>query len=73
MTALSTRTAHQVLILDLCREVSLNNQISYDVSIADATVKALVAAIMQNLGVNNRTQAVLVAKDAKLDTILPNN
>lgn len=73
MKALSTLTAQQARILDLISEGLLNKQIAHELSIAEATVKAHVTAIMRKLGVNNRTQAVLVAKDAKLDTILPNN
>lgn len=71
--ALSALTAQQARILDLISEGLLNKQIAHELSIAEATVKAHVTAIMRKLGVNNRTQAVLVAKDAKLDTILPNH
>ena len=49
----------------------LNKQIAFELSIAEATVKAHVTAIMRKLGVQNRTQAVLVAKDATFDSILP--
>lgn len=73
MKALSTLTAQQTRILDLISEGLLNKQIAHELSIAEATVKAHVTAIMRKLGVNNRTQAVLVAKDAKLETILPNH
>jgi len=72
MKALSTLTAQQARILDLISEGLLNKQIAHELSIAEATVKAHVTAIMRKLGVNNRTQAVLVAKDAILETILPN-
>lgn len=72
MKALSTLTAQQARILDLISEGLLNKQIAHELSIAEATVKAHVTAIMRKLGVNNRTQAVLVAKDAKLETTLPN-
>ncbi|MEL7211092.1 MAG: response regulator transcription factor [Pseudomonadota bacterium] len=71
LEALSTLTAQQARILDLISEGLLNKQIAHELSIAEATVKAHVTAIMRKLGVNNRTQAVLVAKDAKLETILP--
>ena len=71
LDALSTLTAQQARILDLISQGLLNKQIAHELSIAEATVKAHVTAIMRKLGVNNRTQAVLVAKDAKLETILP--
>ena len=73
MKALSTLTAQQTRILDLISEGLLNKQLAHELSIAEATVKAHVTAIMRKLGVNNRTQAVLVAKDAKLETILLNH
>jgi DNA-binding NarL/FixJ family response regulator len=40
----------------------LNKQIGYKLNVSEATVKAHVTAIMSKLGVNNRTQAVLVAE-----------
>ncbi len=36
-----------------------------------STVKAHVTAIMRKLGVQSRTQAVLVAQDAKFASVLP--
>ena len=39
----------------------LNKQIAYDLSIAEATVKSHVSAILQKLDVNSRTQAVILA------------
>ncbi|MEL6649134.1 MAG: response regulator transcription factor, partial [Pseudomonadota bacterium] len=70
--AVSSLTAQQARILDLISEGLLNKQIAHELSIAEATVKAHVTAIMRKLGVNNRTQAVLVANEAKFETILPN-
>ena len=70
--AVSSLTAQQARILDLISEGLLNKQIAHELSIAEATVKAHVTAIMRKLGVNNRTQAVLVANEARLETILPN-
>ncbi|WP_037283412.1 response regulator transcription factor, partial [Rubellimicrobium mesophilum] len=48
----------------------LNKQIAYDLAIADATVKAHVTAIMRKLGVQTRTQAVLLARQASFAAIL---
>jgi DNA-binding NarL/FixJ family response regulator len=39
----------------------LNKQIAYDLGVSEATIKAHVTAIMNKLGVSNRTQAVLAA------------
>ncbi len=49
----------------------LNKQIAYELSVSEATIKAHVTAIMNKLGVNNRTQAVLAA--SQLSVSDPNN
>ena len=72
LRALSALTPQQGRILNLISEGLLNKQIAFELSITEATVKAHVTAIMRKLGVNNRTQAVLIAKDAKFETVLPN-
>jgi DNA-binding NarL/FixJ family response regulator len=48
----------------------LNKQIAFDLSIAETTVKAHVTAIMRKLGVQSRTQAVLLAKEASFVSVL---
>ncbi|TNC66832.1 response regulator [Rubellimicrobium roseum] len=63
-------TRQQARILELICEGKLNKQIAYDLSIADATVKAHVTAIMRKLGVQTRTQAVLLAREVSFATIL---
>ena len=63
-TKLASLTRQQGRILDLMCEGKLNKQIAYDLSIAETTVKAHVTAIMRKLGVQNRTQAVLLAREA---------
>lgn len=68
---LALLTAQQARILDLICEGKLNKQIAYDLSIAETTVKAHITAIMRKLGVQSRTQAVLVAQNARFSTILP--
>lgn len=67
---LSELTPQQARILDAICAGQLNKQIAYDFSIAEATVKAHVTAIMRKLGVQSRTQAVLVAQKAKFASIL---
>ena len=39
----------------------LNKQIAYALGVSEATVKAHVSAILQKLGVDSRTQAVIIA------------
>ena len=71
VSRLSSLTNQQARILDLICEGKLNKQIAFDLSIAETTVKAHVTAIMRKLGVQSRTQAVLVAQDARFGSDLP--
>lgn len=73
LTRLSSLTNQQSKILELICEGKLNKQIAYDLTIAETTVKAHVTAIMRKLGVQSRTQAVLVAQNAKFANVLPNS
>lgn len=68
---LSQLTRQQARILQLICEGRLNKQIAHDLSIAETTVKAHVTAIMRKLGVQSRTQAVLVAKQASFASLMP--
>ena len=68
---MSSLTNQQARILELICEGKLNKQIAFDLSIAETTVKAHVTAIMRKLGVQSRTQAVLVAQDARYAKDLP--
>lgn len=68
---LSSLTNQQARILDLICEGKLNKQIAFDLSIAEATVKAHVTAIMRKLHVQSRTQAALFVQDAKFSNVLP--
>ena len=58
---LSTLTPQQVRVLMMLSEGLLNKQIAYNLSVSEATVKAHVSAILQKLGVESRTQAVIAA------------
>ena len=71
LTRLATLTNQQARILSLICEGKLNKQIAYDLSIAETTVKAHVTAIMRKLGVHSRTQAVLIAQEARFAKVLP--
>jgi len=67
---LASLTNQQTRILEAICNGKLNKQIAYDLSITEATVKAHVTAIMRKLGVQSRTQAVLVAQEAKFVNIV---
>lgn len=68
---LGSLTAQQARILALICDGKLNKQIAYELSIAETTVKAHVTAIMRKLGVQSRTQAVLIAQKARFDNLMP--
>ena len=67
---LSQLTNQQARILDLICEGKMNKQIAHELAIAETTVKAHVTAIMRKMGVTSRTQAVLMARDAKMTGLL---
>jgi DNA-binding NarL/FixJ family response regulator len=60
---LSTLTPQQVKVLMMLSEGMLNKQIAYELSVSEATVKAHVSAVLQKLGVDSRTQAVIAASN----------
>ena len=64
-------TRQQARILQLICEGKLNKQIAFELAIAETTVKAHVTAIMRKLGVMSRTQAVLMAKEARFSAMVP--
>lgn len=70
ISRLASLTNQQARILQLICEGKLNKQIAYELSIAETTVKAHITAIMRKLGVQSRTQAVLVAKQASFANVL---
>ena len=61
MTRMTTLTPQQVRVLMMLSEGLLNKQIAYQLGVSEATVKAHVSAILQKLGVESRTQAVIAA------------
>ena len=63
---LATLTPQQVRVLMMLSEGLLNKQIAYELSVSEATIKAHVSAILQKLGVESRTQAVIAA--AKIES-----
>jgi DNA-binding NarL/FixJ family response regulator len=66
VSRLSTLTPQQVRVLMMLSEGLLNKQIAFELKVSEATVKAHVSAILQKLGVESRTQAVIAA--SKIET-----
>ena len=58
---LATLTPQQVRVLMMLSQGLLNKQIAYELSVSEATIKAHVSAILQKMGVESRTQAVIAA------------
>ncbi|MAP94730.1 MAG: DNA-binding response regulator [Ponticaulis sp.] len=61
---LSSLTPAQRKVLAYLADGLLNKQIAYEMGISEATVKAHLTTIFRKLHANNRTQALLVYKDA---------
>lgn len=64
---LSTLTPQQVRVLMMLGEGLLNKQIAYKLGVSEATIKAHVSAILQKLGVDSRTQAVIAVNKISTD------
>ncbi|MCC2616358.1 response regulator transcription factor [Aestuariibacter halophilus] len=60
-------TPAQYKVLCYLRDGLLNKQIGFELDIAEATVKAHITAVFKKLGINNRTQAVLIASQLQLE------
>ncbi len=56
-------TERQQTVLELMAEGKSNKAIANELSITEITVKAHVSAILRKLGVSNRVQAAMLAKD----------
>lgn len=67
---LAELTPQQARILQLVCGGKLNKQIAHELEIAETTVKAHLTAILRKLNVQSRTQAVLIAQDARFAAIL---
>jgi len=65
---LASLTPQQVRVLMMLSEGLLNKQIAYGLGVSEATVKAHVSAILQKLGVESRTQAVIAAAKIEPDS-----
>ena len=73
LRAIASLTPQQSTILRLICDGKLNKQIAFDLSIAETTVKAHLTAIMRKLGVQNRTQAALMAKTVSFNSVVDYN
>lgn len=60
-------TPSQLRILEGLKVGRLNKQIAFDLGVSEATIKAHLTSVFRKLGVQNRTQAVILAK--RLDTV----
>jgi len=61
---LGSLTPAQHRVMSCLSDGLLNKQIAYEMGISEATVKAHMTAIFRKLGANNRTQALLVFRNA---------
>lgn len=59
-------TPQQSRIMKLICAGKPNKQIAYEMSLAEATVKAHITALLRRLGVHNRTQAAVLVKSANI-------
>jgi DNA-binding NarL/FixJ family response regulator len=66
LARIAALSPQQRRILNLICEGKANKQIAWELSLAEATVKAHVTASLRRLGVRNRTQAALLMKEAAL-------
>lgn len=64
---IATLTAQQFRVLSMLLAGLINKQIAAELDVSEATVKAHMTAILQKLGVSNRTQAVLLAQRLAVD------
>ena len=58
----SSLTPSQLRILEGLKAGRLNKQIAFDLGVSEATIKAHLTSVFRKLGVQNRTQAVILAK-----------
>jgi DNA-binding NarL/FixJ family response regulator len=66
---LQTLTPQQSRVLSMLAEGLLNKQIAYELGVSEATIKAHVSAVLQKLGVDSRTQAVIQLSKIGVETL----
>ena len=67
MRRLANLTPQQLRVLMMLSQGLLNKQIAYELKVSEATIKAHVSAILQKLGVDSRTQAVIAVSKIEGD------
>lgn len=65
---LASLTPQQYKVLGMLADGLLNKQIAYELDVSVATIKAHMTAIFRKLGVNNRTQAVIMLQQTEIDS-----
>ena len=68
---LQSLTPQQTRVLGMLAEGLLNKQIAYELGVSEATIKAHVSAVLQKLGVDSRTQAVILLSRIGADPLRP--
>jgi DNA-binding NarL/FixJ family response regulator len=69
ITRLQSLTPQQARVLGMIAEGLLNKQIAYELNVSEATIKAHVSAVLQKLGVDSRTQAVIMLSKIGTDPL----
>lgn len=62
LSRIASLTPSQQRILEGLKAGRLNKQIAFDLGVSEATIKAHLTSVFRKLGVQNRTQAVILAK-----------
>jgi DNA-binding NarL/FixJ family response regulator len=70
---LQSLTPQQSRVLSMLAEGLLNKQIAYELGVSEATIKAHVSAVLQKLGVDSRTQAVIQLSKIGSEPLQPAN
>ena len=63
---IASLTPSQLRILEGLKAGRLNKQIAYDLGVTEATIKAHLTSVFRKLGVQNRTQAVILSHQIDL-------
>ncbi len=66
---MATLTPSQLRVLNMVAKGALNKQIAYELNVKETTVKTHLAEIFRRLGIENRTQAAVLAQQFSLDNM----
>ncbi|MBO0664533.1 response regulator transcription factor [Jiella sp. MQZ9-1] len=67
ITRMKTLTPQQTRVLSMLGRGLLNKQIAYELGVSEPTIKAHVSAVLLKLGVDSRTQAVILLGKLGID------